>query len=192
MNEYFVVRITDSETGRGIPLVTLQLTNGLRFHTDSNGTVAFCEPSLMDKPLLFLISSPGYSFADTVFGEPGFVIRTTPVTLMEFSMERLQAAARLHRLTGQGIYQDSQLGGLPVAELPASPVMGQDSVLAVEYGDKVVLGAELTNLLSGSLGRVVVKNVDRNACRNQAFDTFNGLFWLLIEEHQDSKVILER
>ncbi|GIT38374.1 MAG: hypothetical protein Ct9H300mP7_2950 [Verrucomicrobiota bacterium] len=50
---WFAIRVVDEETGRGVPLVELETVNHLRFYTDSNGTVAFHEPGLMDRQIFF-------------------------------------------------------------------------------------------------------------------------------------------
>jgi len=47
LNDYFVIRVIDEQTQRGVPLVELKTVNGIRFFTDSNGLVAFHEPGLM-------------------------------------------------------------------------------------------------------------------------------------------------
>ncbi|MCH2383344.1 MAG: hypothetical protein MK290_11600, partial [Pedosphaera sp.] len=54
---WFAIRVVDEETGRGVPLVELETVNHLRFCTDSNGTVAFREPGLMNRQIFFHVRS---------------------------------------------------------------------------------------------------------------------------------------
>ena len=48
VQEPFMIKVVDAETGRGIPLVELKTTNNILYYTDSAGVVAFDEPGLMD------------------------------------------------------------------------------------------------------------------------------------------------
>lgn len=53
-SRYFVVRVVDAATGRGVPLIELRLPNEVRYVTDSAGVAAIEEPSLWDhKTFLF-------------------------------------------------------------------------------------------------------------------------------------------
>ena len=43
-SRYFVVRVVDEQTGRGVPLVELKLPNEVKYWTDSAGVAALDEP----------------------------------------------------------------------------------------------------------------------------------------------------
>ena len=45
-SDYFVVRVTDEATGRGVPLIELKLPNEVKYYTDSAGVAALDEPGL--------------------------------------------------------------------------------------------------------------------------------------------------
>lgn len=135
-SEPFGIRIVDEATGHGVPLVTLETTNHLRFVTDSAGWVAFSEPGLMGRKVHFSISSPGYAITKDGFGYAGVALVTESGASTEVKVMRTQVAERMYRVTGQGIYADSQRLGketpLPQPVLSAD-VVGQDSVQVAEY-----------------------------------------------------------
>ncbi|MES2598928.1 MAG: hypothetical protein V4662_26590 [Verrucomicrobiota bacterium] len=131
----FAIHVIDESTGRGVPLVTLTTTNHIAHTTDSAGWIAFEEPGLMDREVFFHVVSPGYAVGKDGFGYAG--VRLTPKAgvITEVKVMRMNIAERLHRITGQGIYRDSELLGKPMP-LPRPNfnfVTGQDSVQAVPW-----------------------------------------------------------
>lgn len=139
-SDYFTIQVVDEQTGRGVPLVELKLTNSIRYYSDSNGIVAFSEPGLMAQKVWFRIQSPGYEFPEKPLGEPGQALNTTRVEKVVLKIRRLNVAERLYRLTGEGIYRDSVLVGAPVPikhPLLDAEVMGQDTVETASYRGKI-------------------------------------------------------
>lgn len=136
---YFKIQVVDEATGRGVPLVELRTVNEARFVTDNAGLVAFNEPGLMGRETFFHLSSPGYSRAKDGFGNAG--VRLTPRAGGEATVKvkREIIAERIGRVTGQGMYRDTELLGLPcpLPNLNPAGVMGQDSVQAVVYRGKI-------------------------------------------------------
>lgn len=134
----FGIRIVDAETGRGVPLMELRTVNDIRCVTDNAGWAAFLEPGLMDREVFFYLSGPGYEMEKDGFGFTG--VRATPRSgeMAAFKVKNINIAARIGRTTGQGMYRDSELLGLPcpVPNLMAE-VMGQDSVQAQPYRGKI-------------------------------------------------------
>lgn len=139
-DHFFTITVVDDVTGRGIPLVEISLTNGWRDYTDSNGILAFFEPSLMNREVFFQIRSSGYCYQTLVHGRPGVVLKTISGKNERLTLTRINVAERLYRITGEGIYCHSLLSGcyfpLGTPGLNAD-VMGQDTVLAVPYRDKI-------------------------------------------------------
>ncbi len=132
----FVISVVDDATGRGVPLVELTTTNGIRHWTDSNGLIAFDEPGLMNTRVFFAVRSHGYEFPKDGFGMAGKALDVRPGGSAELRIRRLNVAERLYRVTGQGIYADSLRAGRPVPlKRPAinALVMGSDSVQHVFY-----------------------------------------------------------
>ncbi|MFO0939213.1 MAG: hypothetical protein U0930_00455 [Pirellulales bacterium] len=139
-NDYFGIQVVDKQTGRGVPLVRLRTTGAIDLWSDSNGWIAFNEPGLMDTSVYFSVESPGYSYPADGFGYRGVQLQTTPGKTAKIELNRDQLAQRLYRITGQGIYRDSQLLNQPypteVQQLSAG-VIGQDSVQMVRFKDKL-------------------------------------------------------
>ena len=117
-------------------MVELETVNHLRFYTDSNGTVAFREPGLMDRQIFFHVRSHGYEYPKDSFGYRGVRLKTTPGTEAVLKLKRLNIAERLYRVTGAGIYRDSRLLGrsAPIEQpLLNGMVFGSDSVVTAVY-----------------------------------------------------------
>ncbi len=137
---YFVIRVVDEQTGRGVPLVELKTVNSAAWWTDSNGLIAFHEPGLMGQEVFFHVSSPGYEYPKDFFDQRGVKLRPVAGGRAEIKLKRLQIAERLCRITGQGIYRDSTLVGESVPLRPPAlngQVMGQDTVIATPYRGKL-------------------------------------------------------
>src|SRR6266446_4312234 len=103
-SRYFAIQVIDEQTGRGVPMVELQTTSGVRYYTDSNGLIAFYEPGLMNKKVWFGVSSHGYEFPPDGLGIRGVTLVTKPGGSAQLKIKRLDIAERLYRITGQGIY----------------------------------------------------------------------------------------
>jgi hypothetical protein len=137
---YFVIKAVDDQTGRGIPLVELKLANEVKYITDSAGIAALDEPSLNNIETFVEVHSHGYQYPDeTIFGR-GLVLKLQPGLTRELRLRRTNVAERLYRLTGEGIYRDSQLAGLPVpagAQPLNAQVFGQDTISAALYRGRI-------------------------------------------------------
>lgn len=139
--ERFGLRVVDDATGRGVPLVELRTVNETRHVTDSAGWIAFEEPGLMGQDVFWHISGPGIEGQKDGFGYAGVRAVARPGTAIEVKVRRTTIAERHSRLTGQGIFRDSKLLGLPgkgpVPDLTPPGVVGQDSVQAVPFQGKL-------------------------------------------------------
>lgn len=136
----FRITVVDDATGRGLPLVELHTVNEIVYVTDSAGEVAFDEPGLLGRPVFFHVSSHGCSYPKDGFGYHGVKLNTTPGGHATIKVHRNDLAERLYRLTGAGIYRDSQLLGLPVPlrqPVLCGGVLGQDTVLAAVYRGRI-------------------------------------------------------
>lgn len=60
--DYFKIRVVDSETGHGVPMVGLVPLSRQKYYTDSNGLIAFSEAGLMNERVYFDVKSEGYSY----------------------------------------------------------------------------------------------------------------------------------
>ena len=123
-------------TGRGVPLVELRTVSGARFVTDSAGVVAFAEPGLWGREVFLHVRSHGYEYPADGFGQRGVKVRPRPGGSVRIELRRVNVAERLYRITGEGIYRESVLAGLPAPikePLLNAQVTGQDSVQMAEY-----------------------------------------------------------
>lgn len=140
-SDYFVVRVTDEATGRGVPLVALKLPNEVVYYTDSAGVAALHEPGLEGKPTFIAVSSHGYEYPRESLMGRGVNLTITAGGHAEIRVRRTMIAERLYRLTGEGIYRDSVLAGLPVPVhhplLGNGQVLGQDTAVAIPYAGKI-------------------------------------------------------
>ena len=151
---YFGIRVVDEATGRGVPLVELRTVNEIVLHTDSGGWAAFHEPDMMSREVYFAVASPGYEFPADGFGNRGVRLITKFGESATIKLNRINLAERLYRVTGQGIWRDSELLGVTPKNLPQlnALTLGQDSVQAVSYRDRVFWLWGDTNLANYPLG----------------------------------------
>jgi len=131
------IRVVDSGSGRGVPLVELETVDGVKFVTDNAGRIAFNEPNLMDREIHFTIRSHGYEIPKDGFGFCGAKVTPKVGKPVEIKITRKNVAERLCRLTGEGLYRDSELLGHKTPAANAGRVAGQDSVQAAIYKGKV-------------------------------------------------------
>lgn len=137
---YFVIRVVDEQTGRGVPLVELKLPNEVKYWTDSAGVAALDEPSLRGREVFLAVRSHGYEYPqETDFGR-GVTLTIEPGKVREVRVRRTMIAERLYRLTGEGIYRDSVMARLRAAAkepLLNAEVLGQDTVSAAVYRGRI-------------------------------------------------------
>ncbi len=136
----FVIRIVDSQSGRGVPLVEMRCSNRRAWYSDSNGVVSISDAWAMGQEVFFHVSSHGYRFEAKVFDEAGIILAVKPGGRAELRVVRENIAERLYRITGAGIYEDSVAAGISVPihrpNLNAK-VTGQDTVIAIPYLGKI-------------------------------------------------------
>jgi len=137
---YFKIKVIDSETGRGVPLVELKTMSQVSYFTDSNGFIAFYEPGLMEQKVFFYVNGQGYNYPRDLFGYRGLVLTPIEGDSALVKVTRTCIAERLYRVTGSGIYRDSHILGLPIPikqPLLSGKVLGQDSNLSTVYRNKI-------------------------------------------------------
>jgi hypothetical protein len=176
--EYFSIEVIDGQSGRGVPLVELQTVNDIRYYTDSGGIIAFYEPGLMNRKVFFHIESHGYEVEADGFGNRGTTLLTKPGARATVKINRKNVAERLYRITGQGIYRDTVLTGrtAPLKKpVLNGRVLGQDSVMATVYKDKVYWFWGDTNRESYPLGNFAVSGATSELPQNGGLDPSEGI-----------------
>jgi len=154
-DRYFGVRAIDAQTGRGIPLVELRTVHEVSYWTDSAGWVAIGDPELMHREVYFHVRSPGYTLPADGFGFRGVRLQVRPGGRATVRLERQNIAERMYRITGAGIYRDTELLGQPPpgnTPLVRADVAGQDSVQAAVFQGKIYWFWGDTNRLGYPLG----------------------------------------
>ncbi|MGN0847013.1 MAG: hypothetical protein ACI4RA_06480 [Kiritimatiellia bacterium] len=130
------VRVVDAENGWPVPLVILETTHALVHVTDNAGVVAVDAPELMGRETWFSVKSHGYGVDPDGFGSVG--VRITPRAGEEVvvKVKRRQLARRLGRLSGGGLFAESQKCGewLGAAE---NGEFGRDSAQTAPYRDGI-------------------------------------------------------
>lgn len=123
----FQIEVIDDENGWPVPLVRLETTHNVTFVTDNAGVVAIDAPELMGQEIWLTVASDGYQVPADGFGNRG--IRVTPVPGGSHRIEvgRTIIAKRLGRLTGAGLFAESQKLGRHL-EWKECGIFGCDSI----------------------------------------------------------------
>lgn len=121
------IEVVEKGSGWPVPLVELRTTHNVRFVTDNAGVIAFDLPELMGRETWFDVSGHGYERPKDGFGYRGVRLTPGPGKTLKVEVNRTIIARRLGRLTGGGLFAESQKTGrdLDAAE---SGVLGCDSV----------------------------------------------------------------
>ena len=128
------IEVVEKGTGWPVPLVELRTTHQARLVTDNAGRIAFDLPELMGRETWFDVIGHGYEMPKDGFGYRGVGLKPEPGLTLKVEVERKTLARRLGRITGAGLFAESQKLGLE-REWPESGVVGCDSVqLAVHRG----------------------------------------------------------
>jgi hypothetical protein len=102
------IRIVDNSNGWPVPLVELETTHHIRFVSDNAGVIAFDLPELMNVETWFYVRGHGYSVAKDGFGFSGVRVTPRPGETLTIKVQRRLAGKRLGRLTGHGLFAESQ------------------------------------------------------------------------------------
>jgi hypothetical protein len=121
------IEVIEQGTGWPVPLVELRTTHHVRFVTDNAGVIAMDAPELMGRETWFSVIADGYEAKADGFGYRG--VRLTPESgkTLTLDVTRTSIAKRLGRITGGGLFAQSQKLGREM-DWPESGVLGCDSV----------------------------------------------------------------
>ena len=129
------IEVVEKGSGWPVPLVELRTTHHRRFVTDNAGLIAFDDAELMGGDVWFDVSGHGYSVPRDGLGQRGVRLRPVPGGRLRVEVERSIVARRLGRLTGSGLFAESQRLGESMDGRSETGVLGCDSVLnAVHRG----------------------------------------------------------
>ncbi len=123
----FRIEIVEKGSGWPVPLVELRTVHDVLLVSDNAGVVAIDQPELMGIETWFQIRSPGYEVGADGFGMRGVRLTPEPGGSGRIEVTRSIIARRLGRLTGAGLFAESQKTGRDL-EWKESGLVGCDSV----------------------------------------------------------------
>ena len=130
------IEVVVKGSGWPVPLVELRTTHHARFITDNAGVIAFDLPEGMGRELWFDVIGHGYEVPKDGFGSRGVRLKPEPGKTLKVEVNRTIIAKRLGRLTGSGLFAESQKLGSEL-DWRDSDVFGCDSVQNAVHGDKM-------------------------------------------------------
>jgi len=145
------IEVTEKSTGWPVPLVELRTTHNVRLVTDNAGLIAFDLPELMGVDTWFDVIGQGYEVPKDGFGIRGVRLKPTPGATLRIEVNRTIMAKRLGRLTGGGVFAESQKLGLE-SNWKESGELGCDSVQNAVHGGRMFWIWGDTTLASYPLG----------------------------------------
>ncbi len=143
--------VKESNSGWPVPLVELRTTHEVCFVTDNAGVVAIDLPELLGRESWFHIRSDGYEVKADGFGYRGVRLTPEPGGALEIEVDRTIVAKRLGRLTGGGLFSESQKLGEHL-DWEESGTFGSDSVQTAVHKGKMFWAWGDTNLPRYPLG----------------------------------------
>jgi len=121
------IEIVEKGTGWPVPLVEMRTTHNVRFISDNAGVIAFDLPELMGRETWFDVIGHGYERPKDGFGYRGARLTPEPGKTLKVEVNRTIIARRLGRLTGGGLFAESQKTGRDL-DWQEQGVLGCDSV----------------------------------------------------------------
>lgn len=122
-----MIQVVEQGSGWPVPLVELRTTHNVRFVSDNAGIIAFDLPELMGVETWFHIRGHGYGVPKDGFGYRGTRLIPVPGKKLTVKVERELPAKRLGRITGGGLFGESQRFGLETGWREQG-ILGCDSV----------------------------------------------------------------
>ncbi len=130
------IRIVDQENGWPVPLVELRTTHQVRFVSDNAGLIALDLPELMGVPTWFFVTGHGYDVPADGFGYRGIRLTPHPGKTLTVKVTRRLPAKRLGRITGAGLFAESQKLGRETG-WKEQGIFGCDSVQTAIHNGKM-------------------------------------------------------
>jgi len=121
------IEIVEAGSGWPVPLVELRTTHQVRWVSDNAGLIALDAPELMEHETWFEVLGHGYEVPKDGFGYRGVRLKPEPGKTLRVEVHRTMIAKRLGRITGAGLFAESQKLGHEL-DWPESGVVGCDSI----------------------------------------------------------------
>lgn len=138
------IEVVEKGTGWPVPLVELRTTHHARFFTDNAGVIAFDLPELMGRETWFDVIGNGYEVPKDGFGYRGVRLKPEAGKTLRVEVNRTIIAKRLGRITGGGMFAESQKLGQEL-DWREPGILGCDSIQnAVHRGKMFWLWGDTT------------------------------------------------
>jgi hypothetical protein len=121
------IQVVEKGSSWPVPLVEFRTTHNVRFVTDNAGVIAFDLPELMGVETWFDVLCQGYEIPKDGFGHRGVRLKPEPGKTLKVEVTRTIIARRLGRLTGGGLFGESQKLSRNL-DWPETGVLGCDTV----------------------------------------------------------------
>jgi len=121
------VEVVEKGSGWPVPMIELRTTHQMRFITDNAGLIALDAAELMGRETWFTVIGHGYEVRKDGFGMRGVRLTPEPGKTLRVEVNRVNIAKRIGRLTGAGLFAESQKLGSEL-DWKDSGVFGCDSV----------------------------------------------------------------
>ena len=131
-----LIEVVEKQSGWPVPLVELRTTHHVRLVTDNAGVIACDLPELMGRETWFDVIGHGYEVPKDGFGYRGIRLKPEPGKTLRVEVNRTMIARRLGRLTGGGLFAESQKAGREL-DWKESGIFGCDSVQNVAHRAKL-------------------------------------------------------
>jgi hypothetical protein len=145
------IEVVEKGNGWPVPLVELRTTHQVRFVSDNAGVIAFDLPELMGRETWFDVIGHGYEATRDGVGFRGVRLRPEPGRTLRVEVTRTILGKRLGRLTGGGLFAESQKLGREL-DWRESGLLGCDSVQNAVHRGKLFWAWGDTTLAGYPLG----------------------------------------
>ena len=145
------IEIFERGTDWPVPGVELRTVHGVRMVSDNAGRIAFDLPECMGRETWTAVHGHGYGVQKDGFGFAGVRFVPRPGETVRLEVDRALPGRRIGRLTGAGLFAESQKLGMEL-DWRESGVLGSDSVVNAEFGGLLYWFWGDTNLAHYPLG----------------------------------------
>jgi hypothetical protein len=145
------ITVVEKGSGWPVPMVEFRTIHQVRFVSDNAGRVAFDLPELMGQETWFTVISDGYEVPADKYGRRGVRLTPRPGASLKVEVARTSIAKRLGRLTGAGLFGESQKLGLET-DWKESRALGCDSVQNAVHNGRMFWAWGDTNFARYPLG----------------------------------------
>lgn len=145
------IEVIEKGSGWPVPLVELRTTHNLSFITDNTGVIAMDALELMGRQTWFTVIGHGYDAPKDGFGFRGVRLTPEPGKTLRVEVVRSILAKRIGRLTGAGLFAESQKLG-EYLDWKDSGIHGCDSVQNAVHRGRLFWAWGDTNMPNYPLG----------------------------------------